>query len=109
MLVITSEIKKLAIGSLLVVFIILTVNTMMSGFSKTIVVTNKVEKYKTQRGRLTRSPELYYVLTDENGITYDIDERDGRNIKIGAILNVKGYKSLFLRDHVISDILSSQN
>jgi hypothetical protein len=68
-------------------------------------VQNKVEKYKRIQGR---SDKLFYVLTDENGITYEIDERDGLNIKIGAILNVKGYKSLFTRQHMISDILSSQ-
>ena len=104
MVVVSSSIKKITFVVLFISFIFLMVNAMMSGFSKTIVVKDKVEKYKYKRRR-SRLSKLYYVLTDENGITYEIDDNLGRNVKIGLRLNVKGYKSLFTRQHVISQIL----
>jgi hypothetical protein len=104
MVVITSSIKKATFVLLFVLFIFLTVNAMMSGFSKTIVVKDKNEKFKYKRRR-SRLSKLYYVLTDESGITYEIDDIRGRNVKVGVTLNVKGYKSLITRQRVISEIL----
>ncbi len=108
MVVITSNIKKVTFAALFVLFILLLVNAKVSNFSKTIVVKDKVEKYKYKRRR-SRLSKLYYVLTDENGITYEIGDILGRNVKIGLILNVKGYKSLFTRQHVISEIIERYN
>jgi hypothetical protein len=104
MLIPSIGIKKLSVGVLFLVFIVFFVNSMSSGFKKTIVVKNKFEKLKPTKLGKVRGLNLYDLM-DENGIRYEISNKMGKNIKIGSVISIKGYKSLFTRQPIISDIL----
>lgn len=104
MLIPSIGIKKLSLGVLFLVFLVFIVNSMTSGFRKTIVVKNKFEKLKPKKLGTVRGLNLY-DLVDENGIRYEISNKLGKNIKIGSVVSIKGYKSLFTRQPIISDIL----
>ena len=104
MLIPSIGIKKLSVAVLFLVFIVFFVNSMSNGFKKTIVVKNKFEKLKPTKLGKVRGLNLYDLM-DENGIRYEISNKMGKNIKIGSVISIKGYKSLFTRQPIISDIL----
>ena len=97
--------RTFTIGLILLIFLVLIFNKRISGFRKTIVVQNKIKKYRKRHNRIGKNRSYEYEIYDVNGNKYETSDALGEQVKPGSVLSVKGYKSLFLRVPIITDIL----